>query len=148
MHEDECDRSSGQRCSDKNVGFVSRGPLEAMVIRRRKWPRTVVFGGILLGVRPVQARMPDVPCVFGMMLMMMIKTPLSHDRTLCQVQNTLYKKYFETVIYPQVRKSVFRYNKTNRKHDDTPIFLDYRVHIAPQPPSSKNSNLLYQCLAS
>ena len=26
---------------------------------------TVVLGGILLGVRPVLAWMPDIPCVFG-----------------------------------------------------------------------------------
>ena len=30
-----------------------------------KWCGTVVLGGILLGVRPVLARMPDIPCVFG-----------------------------------------------------------------------------------
>ena len=69
IHKDECDRSGRQRCSEENVeelrqerhgGYGYEGGNGA-------GRRTVVLGGILLGVRPVLVRMPDipVPCVFG-----------------------------------------------------------------------------------
>ena len=58
------------------IGVVDRGAprktwrscvkrdMKAMGIKR-KWHRTVVLGEILLGVRPVLARMPEIPCVLG-----------------------------------------------------------------------------------
>ena len=65
-----------KKCTRMNViGVVDRGAprktwrscvkrdMKAMGIKR-KWHRTVVLGEILLGVRPVLARMPEIPCVF------------------------------------------------------------------------------------
>ena len=48
---------------------IVRPHLDYCVRKGKAWRkgmhRTVVLGGILLGVRPVQVRKPDIPCVFG-----------------------------------------------------------------------------------
>ena len=64
MHKNECDWSGGQRCSEDYVEKLCQEGHEGYGYIRRKWHRTVVLGEILLGVRPVLARMPEIPCVF------------------------------------------------------------------------------------
>ena len=63
MHKDECDWSGGQKCSEENVELCGEEH-QGYGYKGGNGPRTVL-GGILLGVRPVLAWMPDIPCVFG-----------------------------------------------------------------------------------
>ena len=52
-------------CLEGHEAMKAMGIKEGMA--RREWRRTVVLGGILLGVRPMLAWMPDIPCVFGIL---------------------------------------------------------------------------------
>ena len=59
----ECDWSGGQRCSEENVEKLCQEGHEGYGYKGGNGTLTVVLGEILLGVRPVLARMPEIPCV-------------------------------------------------------------------------------------
>ena len=65
MHKNECDWSGGQRCSEENVEKLClKRDMKAMGIKEEMAQDRYVLGEILLGVRPVLARMREIPCVF------------------------------------------------------------------------------------
>ena len=65
MHKNECDWSGGHEVlRGKRGRSCVKRDMKAMGIKEEMAQDRCAWSNILLGVRPVLARMPEIPCVF------------------------------------------------------------------------------------